>query len=209
MGEKENPPVSLASVGRAAAATEQWVVSGMVRPDGQVRLSPLVRATCTPVQPKDGDLQLVLKSASATRTVAFAATPVPDLPAGYRHFAFTVPATDELLSAEVRAPGGQSSKRASTRSLLSRAGAVIASAQAGSLVVQESGGVLHLEWDAQAHPYVNVFYEGSSRTTLALNLRGGSADLPLAELPAGGQFVVHYSDGLNAVAHHTPRQLEP
>ena len=209
MGERENPPVSLASVGIAVAATEQWVVSGMVRPGGQVRLSPLVRVTCAPVQPKAGELKLVLKSANANRTISFAATPVPDLPTGYRHFAFTVPATDELISAEVRLPGGQSVRRASARSLASRAKAVAASAQDGSLVVQEAGGVLHLEWDAQTHPYVNVLYEGSSRTTLALSLTGGSADLPVAGLPAGGQFVVHYSDGLNAVTHSTLRQVQP
>ncbi|MDR3683271.1 MAG: M66 family metalloprotease [Geothrix sp.] len=209
MGQKENPPVSLAAVG-GAAATEQWVVSGMVRPDGQIRLAPLLRTTCAQAPPKAGELSLVLESAKGTRAISFAATQVPDLPAGYRHFAFTVPATDELTSAQVRGPGGQSSgRRASTRSLASRTKAVTASAQGGSLVVQETGGLLHLEWDAQAHPYVNVFYEGSSRTTLALNLRGGSADLPLAGLPAGGQFVIHYSDGLNAVVHSAPRQLQP
>ena len=200
--------MSLGAVGIAAAATEQWVVSGWVRPDGQVRLSPLVRATCAQAPPRAGELHLILKSGSSTRTIAFSASQVPDLPTGYRHFAFTVPATDDLTSAEVRATG-QSSKRASTRSLHSRAAAMVASAQDGSLVVQESGHVLHLEWDAQAHPYVNVLYEGSSRTTLALNLTGGSADLPLAGLPPGGQFVIHYSDGLNAAIHRTPRPVQP
>ena len=68
-------------------------------------------------------------------------------------------------------------------------------------MVQETGGTLHLRWDAQAHPYLDVIHEGSSRTTLALHLKGGSADLPVAALPAGGQFLLHFSDGLNTVVH--------
>jgi hypothetical protein len=208
LGEHEHPPVSLGAA-VAAAASEQWVVSGMVRPDGQIRLAPLVRVACAQVPPTAGNLNLLLSTTATTRTVSFTATQVPDLPAGYRHFAFTVPASEELISAEVQAPGGRSAKRARTATLASRTQAVVASAQAGRLVVQESGETLHLEWDAQAHPFVNVFYEGAARTTLGLHLTGGSADLSLAGLPTGGQFVVHYSDGLNAVAHLTMRPSEP
>jgi|GEM_PF-597843 len=208
MGERETPPASLGSIGRTAA-TDQWVVSGLVRPDGQVRLMPLLRAVCAEAPPRAGDLNLVLKSAKATRTIAFTATPLPDLPAGYRHFSFTVPASEELTSAEVRVPGGRVSRRAASGSLASRTRALEASTQTGKVVTRESGGVLHLEWDAQTHPFVNVFHQGASRTTLALNLRGGSADLSLAGLPAGGQFVIHYSDGLNAVVHSALRQQEP
>jgi hypothetical protein len=208
LGEHETSPVSLGAA-VAAAATEQWVVSGMVRPDGQIRLLPLLRVACTQVPPSTGELALVLKSASGARTVSFAATQVPDLPAGYRHFAFTVPATEELASAEVQTSRGQSARRASVHSLAFRATAIHTAAQNGSLVVREAGGVLHLEWDAETHPYVSVVHEGSIRTTLGLNLRGGSADLSLAGLPADGRFVIHYSDGLNAVVHSIPRQTQP
>jgi hypothetical protein len=209
MGENENPAVSLGAAVASSVGAEQWVVSGLVRPDGQVRLSPLVRVACAQVPPKAGDLKLVLTSPGASRTIAFAATQVSDLPAGYRHFAFTVPASDELSSAEVRSAGGHASRRLSSRSLASRSKAVAAAAQSGSLVMTEAGGTLHLEWDAQAHPYVNVLHEGAVRTTLALNLTGGSADLPTAGLPAGGQFVVHYSNGLNAVVRTSSRALQP
>jgi hypothetical protein len=208
LGEQENPSASLGAA-MAAAATEQWVVSGVVQPDGQIRLSPLVRAVCLQVPPTAGELSLVLKSAATTRTISFSAVEMPDLPAGYRHFAFSVPAADELTSAEVRTPGGQTSRRMSASNVAWRTQALAASAQDGSLVMQESGGSLHLEWDAQAHPFVNVLYEGANRTTLGLNLTGGSADLSLAGLPAGGQFVVHYSDGLNAVTHRAMRPTEP
>jgi hypothetical protein len=63
--------------------------------------------------------------------------------------------------------------------------------------VSERNGVLHVEWDASLHTWVSVFHEGAARTTLALHLTGGSADLPLAGLPAGGRYAIHYSDGLN------------
>ncbi len=209
IGEKESSPVSLGAVVASAAPTEQLVISGWVRPDGQIRLSPLVRVACAQAPPKAGELNLVLKSANMTRSISFSTTQVPDLPAGYRHFAFTVPAMDVLTSAEVRTAGGQSIRRASRQRLASRSVALAASAQDGSLVVQESGEVLHLEWDAQAHPFVNVLYEGSNRMTLGLHLSGGSADLPVAGLPPGGRFVIHYSDGLNAVVHSTSRQTQP
>jgi hypothetical protein len=208
LGEHETTPVSLGAI-LASAATEQWVISGWVRPDGQVRLSPLMRTTCPEVPPKAGELKLALASASGVRTMAFSASQVPDLPPGYRHFAFTVPAAEELNSAEVRTTGGLTARRASTRSLAFRAKALAASVQGRSLVVRESGGVLHLEWDAQAHPYATVMHEGATRTTLGLNLTGGSADLSLAGLPADGQFVVHYSDGLNALIRTIARTPQP
>jgi hypothetical protein len=82
---------------------------------------------------------------------------------------------------------------------------VEAAAADGSLVLRETAGTLHLEWDASLHPYVNVFHQGAARTTLALHLTGGSADLPVGELPAGGRFVVQYSDGLNPVVRSLDR----
>ncbi|GLH72923.1 hypothetical protein GETHLI_14250 [Geothrix limicola] len=210
LGEKEKTPVGLGSLVAAAPLSEQWVISGVVRPDGQVHLSPLVRVACVPAPPRAGDLHLVLTSATASRTVAFSATQVPDLAPGYRHFAFTVPASEELVRVDVPATAGKtSSRRSSLQSLPLRAQMVAASVQDGSLVVRESDGTLHLEWDALAHPFVSVLHEGTRRTTLGLNLSGGSADLPLDGVPSGGQFVIHFSDGLNAVIHNVPRGPKP
>lgn len=209
LGQKKTPPVSLGFVAAPVAETEQWVVSGMVRPDGQVRLSPLVRVACAALPPKSGELKLLLTSESGTRSVSFTATQVPDLPSGYRHFAFTVPASDELTSVEIPSQRVRSYRSMRQRNLASRAMAVEASVQDGTLVVQESAEVLHLEWDAQVHPYVTVLHEGSTRTVLGLHLTGGSVDVPLAGLPAGGQFVIHYSDGLNAVVRHADRIVRP
>ena len=187
-------------------AAEQLVVSGWISPDHQAHLAPLVRVSTPPRTPTPGNLSLVLTTAAGTRTFAFSAAQATDLPAGHRHFSFTVPAGDEVLSAEIRVPGAANPFRLQqTRSLASRRQALGAAALDGSLVIRETPGNLHLEWDAAAHPYVNVLHEGATRTTLALHLRGGSADLPLKGLPAGGHFSIHYSDGLNTVAHHAQR----
>jgi hypothetical protein len=129
-----------------------------------------------------------------------------DLPPGHLHFCFTVPASGELSGAEVRVPGGGSCRRARSQSLAARGRALDAAARKGSLVVREASGLLHLEWDARLHPYVNVIHQGARRTTLGLHLAGGSADVSLAGLPAGGRFLIHYSDGLNPVARTTPRR---
>ena len=204
VGELETPSVTLTA--DLLGAADQYVVSGWIGPDHTPHLAPLVRINCAPRTAKPGPHTLVLETATGTRTVAFNATQVPDLPAGHLHFAFTVPAGDELLSAEVRSPrAAKPFRRQQARSLASRAHVIGASALNGNLVIRETPGNLHLEWDAQAHPYVNVIHEGAVRTTLGLHLRGGSADLPLTDLAAGGHFSIHYSDGLNTVAHHVAR----
>jgi len=193
----------------ARTGADQYVVSGWIGADRQAHLAPLVRAACPAHPPRAGDLTLVLNSATGTRTIPFTAVPVPDLTDGRRHFTFTVPASTELLSAEVQVPGAPATLRPQGRfrgrPLAARTQALGAAAASGSLVVRETAGLLHLAWDAQAHPYVNVIHEGAARTTLALHLTGGSADLSLAGVPAGGRFVVHYSDGLNTVSRSVDR----
>ena len=193
----------------AQTGADQYVVGGWIGPDNRAHLAPLVQVACPARAPRAGDLKLVLKTAAGTRTIPFSAAPVPDLPAGYRHFAFTVPASTELLSARIQVPGAPPTLRPQgllrTRTLAARTQALGAAAATGSLVIRETPGSLHLAWDAQAHPYVNVLHEGAARTTLALHLQGGAADVPLAGLPAGGRFILHYSDGLNTVTRTVER----
>ena len=64
---------------------------------------------------------------------------------------------------------------------------------------REQGGVLTLRWDPAAHPYLTVTHVGAARTVIAMDLQGGSATLPTASLPGGGQFEFSLSDGLNAL----------
>ena len=55
-----------------------------------------------------------------------------------------------------------------------------------------------MRWDAARHPYLTVTHVARARTVIALDLQGGSATLPTAALPSGGQFEFGLSDGLNA-----------
>lgn len=65
----------------------------------------------------------------------------------------------------------------------------------------EQSGALRLSWDASTHRYLTVSHVGggAKRTTLAQDLDGGSASLPLEGLPAGGHLEFSLSDGLNSV----------
>ena len=197
---------ALAAGGAPAALVDQWVVSGWITPAGQVQLHPLVRVTGLPRPPAPGPCQLTLRSTAGVSRVAFAAEPVPDLPAGHRPFAFSVPAGAELVAAEVGGPGLLPARRQAVRRVAARKRALDEASRAGRIVVQETDGALHLAWDAAVHPYVNVLHEGAHTTTLALHLTGGAADLSLAGVPAGGRFTVQYSDGLNPVSRSLNRK---
>ena len=75
----------------------------------------------------------------------------------------------------------------------------------GRPLAREADGALHLVWNVQKHPYATVVHEGAVRTTLALHLAGGRADLPLDRLPEGGRLLLQFSDGLNQVRKVWPR----
>jgi hypothetical protein len=65
------------------------------------------------------------------------------------------------------------------------------------VAASEEGGTLRLRWDAALHPYVTVSHVAGARTVIGLDLQGGSATLPTAALPPGGQFELGLSDGVN------------
>jgi hypothetical protein len=65
--------------------------------------------------------------------------------------------------------------------------------------VTEKNGTLQLSWDAARYPYLTVTHVGTQRSTLAQDLQGGSASLPMANVPAGGSFEFSLSDGLNTL----------
>jgi hypothetical protein len=194
-----------AAVRAAAVEYDQWVVSGWVDAAGGAHLLPLIRTTGAAKPPRSGPYHVQISTSTGTRDVAFEAVTVPDDPGGNRVFTFTVPASGEVASASIHKAGQRLLHRAAPRALSLRRAALAADAATGALVVREAAGRLHLEWDASLHPWVNVLHEGTQRTTLALHLTGGEADLPLDGLPAGGTFVVHYSDGLNSVVRTTVR----
>jgi hypothetical protein len=155
-----------------------------------------VRALCRPAPPSGGELELALAGSAGTWTVPFGAQPVGDGEAGV--FAFTVPAGAPVASVEVRRGGQVLARRAAAHP-----GGSLGEPQWSA---READGVLQLTWDPRLHPYATVVHEGATRTTLAMNLTGGSAALPLDRLPEGGRFLLHFSDGLNTVRQALTRQ---
>ena len=73
----------------------------------------------------------------------------------------------------------------------------VSSSSAPSVQASEQGGALTVRWDAARHPYATVSHVAGARTVIGLDLQGGSATVPTAALPAGGQFEFGLSDGVN------------
>ena len=114
-------------------------------------------------------------------------------------FGFSVPHPGTLLGLEILHNGqvllSQGSAQGGT------GGQKSASLRSAEPQVQlsESGAMLTVQWDAQAHPYLMVGHVGAQRSTLAVDARGGMVQLSLDGVPAGGHFELGLSDGLNTV----------
>jgi hypothetical protein len=194
--QRDRGPAS--ALARPADAPEHWLVSGWVDPAGRVLVLPLVRAACPPAPPARGDLELRLATAAGAARVSFAAAPAPDLPDGWRTFCFTVPAASALTGLEVRTAGKVAFQRRA-------ADPILRPLTLAPPTLREEAGTLHLHWDAATYPYAHLFHEGSVRTTLALHLTGGAADLPVSALEPGGTFVLHLGGGLEPTVVRSPR----
>lgn len=175
-----------------AAVQELLLISGEIRADGTVELNPVKSLSGKARVPAAGDY--VLRIVADTGTVDYPFAPrTLDHDATTEHFGFTVPNPGAVQSVSVVRSG----------KVLLNTQAKAQKLQAGTAVplqVSDAAGTLRLTWDAAQHPFVTVTWVGNGeRRTLAQDLRGGSATLPTAELPAGGSFEVIRSDGLNAV----------
>jgi hypothetical protein len=141
----------------------------------------------------------VLRVVTATGTVDYPFTPLQlDHDAKTQHFGVAIPNTGAVQSITVIHAG----------KLLTQARAASASDKATAqsagrdvpLQLKEAAGQLSVTWDARANAFATVTWISATgqRTTLAQDLRGGLAQLPVSELPAGGSFEVILSDGLNS-----------
>ena len=66
-----------------------------------------------------------------------------------------------------------------------------------SLTWQVQDQQLHLSWNDTRYRYLSVSHVGNATTLLARQLQGGKAQLSIANLPAGGEWQLVLSDGLN------------
>jgi len=127
----------------------------------------------------------VIEQRFATREV--------DHDGGRERFGFTIAHPGAIDRLEVLRDGRLVHQRAArVRTLAAPSTAAQPTVQAS-----EQGGMLDLRWDATRHAYLTVSHIGTVRTVIGVDLRSGAASLPIAALPAGGQFEFGLSDGLN------------
>ena len=161
-------------------------------------LNPVKSLVGTAELPAAGPFTLRIVTATGSIDYPFAPR-VLDHNATLQHFGFTIPNPGVIQSITILQNGKTLlNTQAKAASGIERAQS--ATTTQVQVQVQEVGGSVRLSWDAARHPYLTVTWTGSGqRRTLAQDLRGGSATLSTAELPAGGSFELVLSDGLNPV----------
>lgn len=196
-----NPPQAQASGGGVSlmGAQEVLLVRGVIR-SGRVSLEPLQRLAAPLSLPEAGRYLLRLETASGVRTYAFSTQTLP-APHGFsgdeEHFVFTLPDPGGVNSLEIIRDG--------TRLFRQEAGLRPLNTADPGVRLSESGGEVRLTWLPSVFPYASVAHLGDQRTTLALSLTGGEAQLPAQGLPPGGKFEVSLSDGLKSQRYEFSR----
>ncbi|MBT9527135.1 MAG: hypothetical protein IV105_17910 [Rhizobacter sp.] len=187
------------AVSVASGPQELLLVSGQIAA-GKAEFMPAKSLFGEPRLPQRGPYTLRIVTAQGVVEYPFATREL-DHVASAQHFGFTIPHPGSIFSMSVVKDG-----QTLTQSEARRATAASATTQteraasAGmQLQVSEQAGVLRLSWDHARYPYLTVTHLGAQRSTLAQDLQGGSAALPLGSLPAGGSYEFSLSDGLNTV----------
>jgi len=174
------------------AARDLLVVSGEVDAQGAVRLNPLKITVGTPRPPDPGPYLLRITTSSAVIEQPFASREI-DHDGTHQRFGFTLAHPGTIERIDVLRDGRVVQQRAARARPLAATGTAAAPAPQTS----EHGGALTVRWDAARQPYLTVTHVGAARTVIAVDVQGGSTTLPTAALPAGGQFELGLSDGLN------------
>lgn len=173
------------------------LISGQITGD-KATLSPLKSFVGKAEIPATGEYTLHIVTAKGELDYPFATLPF-DHNEGMKsqNFSFSIPHPGSIVSVAVVKGGAtllQSASRPATQAKVLSA----TSQTAAQVQVREQGGTLQLSWDAGRQPYLTVtVVVGEARYTLAQDLQGGNASLPMSTLPAGGSFEFSLSDGLN------------
>ena len=168
------------------------LVSGALR-NGKWFFRPVHRIWAKPTVVEDGPLAVRLRTLDGREvTVPFKpweVEPVDDLTPAEYHFSMVVADPGQLAALEV----------ISGTEVLSRRSGVPAPLTVPQLE-RAPDGTLTVTWDSSVYGSAEVAYlSEEGRTTLALDLRGGVAQVRTDGLPATGVFEISVSDGLNPV----------
>jgi len=178
---------------------ELLLISGNINLN-KASLNPVKSLFGTARVPQEGPYTLRISTANRVVDYRFAGEELDHLP-NVRNFSFTVPNPGQIVGIAVYKDGvalGQiAGSSASASGATPNGTAPRVSDDAPQVQAVESNGVLNITWDAARYTYLSVTHVSAARTTLALDLRGGKASLPLLGLPAGGSFEFGLSDGLN------------
>ncbi len=200
-----NVSASAADVPSDAAAEQQE----LILVSGQVNGS---RASFTPIKtlfgrsrlPQTGPYLLRIVTVQGTREYPFQVQQL-DHSEGTQHFSFTVPNPGPITSLSVLRNGvtlatSEAKSQPQQQPTVTAVGgnSAVTLNMRPQVQLTEQGGELRLSWDATRYPYLTLTHVGERRSTLAQDLKGGTATLPAAGLPAGGSFELSLSDGLNA-----------
>lgn len=168
----------------APAETDLLVIRGRIGPDG-VRFAPVAAMRGQPDFSAGGShlLRIALADGSV-REQPVRTVEVADGAPGTRAFRVALPYPGALAGLALLEDGQPLPD--ADRVGASRAGAGPVSPP--QVDWREAGGTLRLGWNAAAYPRLTVVHVGAERRVLAVGLTGGSADVALDGVPAGGRF---------------------
>ncbi len=173
------------------------LISGQITA-GKASLSPLKSFVGRAKLPAKGEYTLHIVTSQGAVDYPFATLTVDHAETmKSQNFSFSIPNPGAIVSVSV-VKGSAALMQSASRPV---AQASVSGAVAKPAVqVREQVGSSQVSWDHTQYPYLTVtVVSDSKRYTLAQDLQGGSATLPLSSVPAGGTFEFSLSDGINTM----------
>ncbi|WP_293932969.1 IPT/TIG domain-containing protein [Iodobacter sp.] len=168
-------------------------ISGRISAGG-ASINPVSLRSGTATEASKGEYELHIVSASGKTIIQpFSPVEVADMPQAEQHFFVSIPKVNSIIAIEVWRKG----KQLGSSKLQSSAGVGAGTANGAQLQWQESAGKLQIRWNAGQYPHLSVLFSGKTRQVLANQAQGGLLTVDTKVLPAGGQFEISLSDGLN------------
>lgn len=168
-------------------------ISGSIR-DGKISFNPVSLRSGKASAAGGGEYELHLILASGQPVIQrFAPVEIADGYQPEQHFFISLPQTGTVRALEIWHKG----KLLGSSKPQTAAGAGAGMADFARLQWQERAGKLQISWNASQYPWLSVMHLGKTRQVLSNRSEGGQVVLDLSGVPAGGQFELSVSDGLN------------